>query len=107
VPDVPTGLSLTPPKKTKEKLYWLLGSHDGNHEDPGLLGCNSVCFEDSLSLLPVSADSCLIYSFTLNVKAMCFSETSGSLRTTWRYNPEDHTLPFKLYYRALKRYISK
>lgn len=36
--------------------------------------------------------SCLDYSSTLKLEVICFSETSGSVPTTRRSNPEDHTL---------------
>jgi hypothetical protein len=39
--------------------------------------------------------SLLNYSSTLKKEAIYFSETLGSRHTTWRYNPETHTLyPF-------------
>jgi hypothetical protein len=36
--------------------------------------------------------SCLAYSPTLKMEAICSSETLGSLRTTRRYNPDDRIL---------------
>jgi hypothetical protein len=39
--------------------------------------------------------SCLAYSSTLNMEAICFSETSADFQqATWRYIPEDGTLPW-------------
>jgi hypothetical protein len=34
--------------------------------------------------------SCIAYSSTLKMKAICFSETSGCLRTTRRFFPKDN-----------------
>jgi hypothetical protein len=39
--------------------------------------------------------SCLAYSSILKMEAICSSETSGCLRTTWGYNPEDCSLRYK------------
>jgi hypothetical protein len=38
----------------------------------------------------------LVYFYTLNMEAICSSKTSGSLRTTLSYSPEDRTLPSHL-----------
>jgi hypothetical protein len=35
--------------------------------------------------------SCWCYSLTINIEATCYTETSGSLRTTQHYNPGHRT----------------
>jgi hypothetical protein len=35
--------------------------------------------------------------FFMKMEVIFSSETSGSLQTTWRYNPEDHTLHIHFY----------
>jgi hypothetical protein len=57
----------------------------------GLLGCNLVSFGDISEQHGLSAqlDACFYsaYFSTLKMGAKRSSETSESLRTTWRYNP--------------------
>jgi hypothetical protein len=45
--------------------------------------------------LSASAGFCLVYSAILKMEAICSSEKSGSLRTTLRDRPENHTLYLK------------
>jgi hypothetical protein len=44
--------------------------------------------EADLSFLHASTICCLVHSSTLETQAICFSETSGSLRATQRDNPK-------------------
>jgi hypothetical protein len=90
---------------------WILGFHGGDYEAYGLRGCNAVYLGDiptflrstsppssrwkgkpskipaeaegKLSRLPVLV-SCLAYSSILRMVAICSSETSGFLITTWK-----------------------
>jgi hypothetical protein len=55
---------------------------------------NSVC---RLLLLV----SCLAYSSTLKIEAICSSETLACLRTTRHYNPEDRTFQDIIYLHLL------
>jgi hypothetical protein len=68
-----------------------------DHEVFYLLGCNVAQFEGRPSgesstrrlLLPISCVACCP---TLKIEVMCSSETSDSLRTIRRYNPEGRNL---------------
>jgi hypothetical protein len=48
---------------------WIWGSHGGEYEVYGLIGCNAVQFEQSLP--SNSLVSCLAYSSTLRMEAYC------------------------------------
>lgn len=52
---------------------------------------NILCYNDSAHYLFLLV-SCLSYSSTLRMEAICSSETSGSLQITRSYNLENHTL---------------
>jgi hypothetical protein len=67
------------------------------NEDCGVLGCNAVQFEkcpmfrknkSPPSLEPKSKQT----KYLLEANGKKSSETSGSLRTTWDYDPQDHIL---------------
>jgi hypothetical protein len=86
------------------------GSHGGGYEEYYLLGYNAVYTVESQptfrrNISPLSSGLCLppaftlvswsAYSSTLNLEAICSSETSVNFRrTTRRYIAEDSTLRF-------------
>jgi hypothetical protein len=77
----------------QEWVSMIWGSHSGDYEGCGFLGCNATCFSSFLAWLTL---------WTLKMDVVCSSETSSCLQSMWCYNPDDHILQYVSVSRSLR-----